>query len=140
MPRCCKPVCRAIKRFESLKKQFAPFRQPMFQIPVRLGSYVASKSRFIDGSITGQIINTDVKSKTCRHRKKPFERLGLNFYLFKGPLLLFGSTIRTIPVAIIRQCAPVRTGNTPMTDFMQGAGIIAMSEDNLGRLIRAIFR
>ena len=90
--------------------------------------YLALERNAIRLEIAIEIVTTYVEGKARRYTKQPFQRLRLDLHRFKLALRHGVAAVGTIPVAEINQLAPLGSGDTPVGDFMQRAGVIAVGE------------
>ncbi|CSR26766.1 Uncharacterised protein [Shigella sonnei] len=88
------------------------------------------KHNTIRFEVAFQIVATDVKRISRRHTEQPVECLRLHFNIFKLALRLGITPIRAIPVAEINQLTARFSGNTPVRNLMNCAGIKAVGKDN----------
>ena len=92
--------------------------------------YPPLKHHTIRFEVAFQIVATDVKRISRRHTEQPVECLRLHFNIFKLALRLGIASVRAIPVAEINQLTARFSGNTPVRNLMNCAGIKAVGKDN----------
>lgn len=94
----------------------------MSQILGGLQAHILAEALLIGRAAAGKVINADMKARAGRQGKQPFNGLRLDLHLLKRLLLFQAATIRTIPISVIVQCAPMLTGYTPMGNLVEGTG------------------
>src|SRR5690554_605966 len=122
MPAMLDSVGRPVVRLECIEKLLGSGWQAAGQISGSLSTNVIAESRLIGRATAGKVINADMKAGASCQGKQPFNGLGFYLHLFERLLLFQATPIRTIPVSVIVQCAPMLTGYTPMGNFVEGTG------------------
>jgi len=134
-----KGLSGSVKLLQGLKKISGPTaRQAVRQIGTGLGNNTFPEPPVIRCTSAGKVVHADVKTGSRGYGKQPLQGLRFDFNPLESPLLFRAATVRTVSVTKIAQCAPVLTCDTPMADFVQSTGIIAVRKDNLRQAIGAI--